>query len=357
MDLLKTLLLYMSMVYASSLLNAPDVNAVMDTLATPTPTATATATVSATVPPTATPSPVPTIDISPNPDYQTLRVGDKGDEVLKLQQKLADYGYYTGELDGRYGNQSRQAVERFQYNHGLQVDGIAGKNTLTVLYDSDEVRYGAPTPSPTPEPKSLIVALTPAVQETETPAPTFVPTASPATTQTESADASTPTPTNTPSPTPTATPEPAFLPLEGWTIRLTGQSEPLRLPAAQGEQQGALITPYVLGDTVYVPLIPILQADGGVIVPSDSLDMTEYAFALGSDLFRITYTEQQNGSPTDLNVYKNGTPQILPIRDVRLGGELIYLPGQSVSSLTGILFDVNQIGKVLTVTFPEAVDG
>ena len=134
MDLLKTLLVYMTMVYASSVQSMPDAEAYMATVSTPTPAVTATAE------PTPRPTAVPTVEVSVNPDYHTIQTGDKGDEVLRLQQALAEYGYYEGELDGRFGQQTRRAVDRFQYSHGLPADGIAGRNTLSVLYDSGKVR-------------------------------------------------------------------------------------------------------------------------------------------------------------------------------------------------------------------------
>ena len=122
MDLLKTLLVYMTMVYASSVQSMPDAEAYMATVVTPTPAVTATAE------PTPRPTAVPTVEVSVNPDYHTIQTGDKGDEVLRLQQALAEYGYYEGDLDGRFGQQTRRAVERFQYSHGLTADGIAGRN-------------------------------------------------------------------------------------------------------------------------------------------------------------------------------------------------------------------------------------
>lgn len=70
---------------------------------------------------------MPTIDITPNPEYGTLQVGDRGDEVRRLQEELARYGYYEGDIDGVYGNQTppRRGAQ-FQYQHGLSADGMAG---------------------------------------------------------------------------------------------------------------------------------------------------------------------------------------------------------------------------------------
>ena len=101
MDLLKTILVYMSMVVAASVQNAPDPGA-MPAYDEPTPTPYVQAAPTATPTATATPrpTPVPTIDITPNPEYGTLQVGDRGDEVRRLQEELARYGYYEGDIDG-----------------------------------------------------------------------------------------------------------------------------------------------------------------------------------------------------------------------------------------------------------------
>lgn len=151
MDLLKTILVYMSMVVAASVQNAPDPGA-MPAYDEPTPTPYVQAAPTATPTATATPrpTPVPTIDITPNPEYGTLQVGDRGDEVRRLQEELARYGYYEGDIDGVYGNQTRRAVEQFQYQHGLSADGMAGRVTLTVLYESNQVRMSPTAVTPAP---------------------------------------------------------------------------------------------------------------------------------------------------------------------------------------------------------------
>jgi len=53
--------------------------------------------------------------------------------VRALQRRLAWAGYAPGPIDGRYGALTEQAVTRFQADHGLSVDGIAGPATLAAL--------------------------------------------------------------------------------------------------------------------------------------------------------------------------------------------------------------------------------
>ena len=66
--------------------------------------------------------------------YTTLRPGDKGAEVLRMQQALSALGY-TVTCDGSFGTQTYTAVYSFQNDYGLKVDGKAGDQTLTKLYE------------------------------------------------------------------------------------------------------------------------------------------------------------------------------------------------------------------------------
>lgn len=70
--------------------------------------------------------------------YGNLAIGSRGDEVKKLQQHLIDAGYDLGAygLDGVYGNDTANAVKKYQKDNGLTVDGIAGKNTLSKMYST-----------------------------------------------------------------------------------------------------------------------------------------------------------------------------------------------------------------------------
>jgi len=61
------------------------------------------------------------------------RLGSRGEEVRKIQQRLKDWGYYKGPVDGIYGPKTRDAVIAFQKKHGLTPDGIAGPQTLAKI--------------------------------------------------------------------------------------------------------------------------------------------------------------------------------------------------------------------------------
>ena len=108
---------------------------------------------------TPTPSITPrTVRITEDPALPTstptpciLQLNSIGIEVKQLQQRLKDLGYYSGDVDGQYGSGSQTAVAAFQAQHGLKADGIAGEQTLAILYsESAQVFVPTPTPSATP---------------------------------------------------------------------------------------------------------------------------------------------------------------------------------------------------------------
>ncbi len=67
-----------------------------------------------------------------------LKQGSRGDSVKQMQQKLKNWGYYDGAVDGIYGSGTASAVKDFQKNLGLRVDGIAGPVTLSSMGISSE---------------------------------------------------------------------------------------------------------------------------------------------------------------------------------------------------------------------------
>ena len=58
--------------------------------------------------------------------------GSSGQEVIQIQRKLKNWGYYKGAVDGKYGYQTYRAVRWFQAKNGLK-RGIAGKQTLAAM--------------------------------------------------------------------------------------------------------------------------------------------------------------------------------------------------------------------------------
>ena len=62
-----------------------------------------------------------------------LKQGSSGATVKKVQQKLKNWGYYKGTVDGVYGPKTKQAVIYFQRRNGLTADGIVGAKTFAAL--------------------------------------------------------------------------------------------------------------------------------------------------------------------------------------------------------------------------------
>ena len=66
-------------------------------------------------------------------DAASLRKGASGDEVVTLQKKLKQWGYYTGAVDGVFGSGTEKAVRLFQQKNSLAVDGVVGTKTAAAL--------------------------------------------------------------------------------------------------------------------------------------------------------------------------------------------------------------------------------
>ncbi|MFZ9736824.1 MAG: peptidoglycan-binding domain-containing protein [Prochlorotrichaceae cyanobacterium] len=89
----------------------------------------------------------------------TLDLNDSGSEVTRLQDRLADLGYFEASSTGFFGPITQEAVTRFQQDYGLQVDGVAGPQTLAALFETTPAAPSAPVasaPSPAPSPSSSI---------------------------------------------------------------------------------------------------------------------------------------------------------------------------------------------------------
>ncbi len=66
-------------------------------------------------------------------DLAAVAWGDKGAQVTLIQQKLKQYGYFSGTVDGIFGQDTYNAVTYFQRKNGLTADGVVGKSTAAAL--------------------------------------------------------------------------------------------------------------------------------------------------------------------------------------------------------------------------------
>ena len=58
-----------------------------------------------------------------------MRKGSSGDDVTKLQKRLAAAGFDPGAADGIFGSKTETALKAFQESVGIDADGIAGPAT------------------------------------------------------------------------------------------------------------------------------------------------------------------------------------------------------------------------------------
>ena len=71
-------------------------------------------------------------------------LGDSGDMVKKIQQRLVELKYMTG-ATGYFGENTETAVKRFQTINGLKADGKIGEKTLEVLFSDGAKKYTKPS--------------------------------------------------------------------------------------------------------------------------------------------------------------------------------------------------------------------
>ena len=65
-----------------------------------------------------------------------FRVGDQGEEIAELQDKLVGLGYDVI-ADGAFGPAMAEAVKEFQKSCGIKADGLIGPATYKALLDKD----------------------------------------------------------------------------------------------------------------------------------------------------------------------------------------------------------------------------
>ena len=86
---------------------------------------------------------IPVVQAAPE---EPMQVGDQGDEVLAVQEKLSQMGYVVGSMDGVYGEVTAEAVKTLQKEKNLPVDGKISPELYKTLIGRDlPVSRGAST--------------------------------------------------------------------------------------------------------------------------------------------------------------------------------------------------------------------
>ena len=118
---------------------------------------------SATPTPAPTATPKPTATPAPTSKYVTLERGDEGETVTRLQEKLAEYGYYNDEINGFFGSSTQRAVKEFNLQNFSSENGYADEKMQELLFEGKPEAWSAtPTPKPMETPKpTQRVTLTP----------------------------------------------------------------------------------------------------------------------------------------------------------------------------------------------------
>lgn len=77
---------------------------------------------------------------NPFPKGTTMKLGDTGDNVTKLQQRLLELGHTYSEPTGTFDDLTEQGVMNFQFLSDMVADGIADDALLDALYAPDAVK-------------------------------------------------------------------------------------------------------------------------------------------------------------------------------------------------------------------------
>lgn len=88
-------------------------------------------------------------DNTPSPTTILIRTGNAGEHVKKIQLRLLELGFYTGNLDGQFGPETKNAIIWFQQQHNINSDGIIGPESYNTLF-SDKAEKAKATPPPSP---------------------------------------------------------------------------------------------------------------------------------------------------------------------------------------------------------------
>ena len=79
-----------------------------------------------------------------------LAQNDSGTEVVRVQDRLAELGYFDASSTGFFGPITTRAVQSFQRSQGLTPDGVVGAQTIAALFNTPSPASTTPQTPSTP---------------------------------------------------------------------------------------------------------------------------------------------------------------------------------------------------------------
>ena len=84
-----------------------------------------------------------------------LKSGSSGKLVKKMQERMAELGYYEGPISGNFQKYTVRAVKAIQTQNGLESTGVVDEETWNIIFNDSRIVLPDATPKPTPEPTPI----------------------------------------------------------------------------------------------------------------------------------------------------------------------------------------------------------
>ncbi len=85
-------------------------------------------------------------------EYRALVTNSEGPEVQRIQERLAELGYYSAKISGKYLEVTTKAIKQFQERNELKSTGDADIETQKVLFSGKAIAKDGPLTTAAPDP-------------------------------------------------------------------------------------------------------------------------------------------------------------------------------------------------------------
>jgi hypothetical protein len=72
--------------------------------------------------------------------FRSMGTGSTGSDVYNTQKMLQNLGFYTGAVDGIFGEGMKRAVKSFQKTYSLKKDGVVGRDTYDKIVEQNRIK-------------------------------------------------------------------------------------------------------------------------------------------------------------------------------------------------------------------------